>query len=174
MLRFLLVTLAIAVLAPQPARAASPDCAIDHAVYEPIVGEREDEANYVAETVPHRAAVGNQTRFLLVMRNVATGETKRFAFFSPNGYGRLIASLERKRKRGPGAKTDDEQTGPDSTAILFDRELRPLALETLFRPTTRAPAYLILPDLGLSFWYSTLGRSFVPPQGMWRLARCAR
>ncbi|MBK9080969.1 MAG: hypothetical protein IPL88_02270 [Rhizobiales bacterium] len=173
MLRFLLVTLALAVLAPPPARAASPDCAIDNARYEPIAGERDDEANYVAETVPHRAAVGNQTRFLLVMRNVATGETKRFAFFSPNGYGRLLASLEGRRKRGPGAKTDEEQ-GPQSTAIFFDTDLRPLPLDAPFQPGTRAPAYLILPDLGLSFWYSTLGRSFVPPQGMWRLARCAR
>lgn len=162
-MRVILGVLILALLAsPAAATAGRP---LLKAVYEPV--DVVAGAAYSARHV-ERALGANQATYVLRLAESATGRAYDFSFAYANGYG------------GAGvvfAGTPDEpqrkarRFDPGSAILYFDDKL---ALGPDYAdPDKPAPAWLLMPEIGKSFWYWDKGdRKFTPPGGMWRQTRC--
>lgn len=169
MIRTAVFALSLAACLPALAQAV-PECALGKAAYRPVADSGDEEADYRAEMRAATPLAGNMPPLVLVMQRQSTGTRYSFRFHAPNGYGRYTVGLAPGDDKTRRRRKDDAE-GPTSTALFFDAALK--RIEPLFEESARAPAYMLLPDLGLGFWYwPPAGRTFVPPAGLWRLSGC--
>ncbi len=92
-----------------------------------------------------------------------------FAYAFTSGYGStvLIFAGESSKSATYIAKNKD----PRSSIFYFDKDLKTVSPD--LDDKKAAPTYLIMPELGASFWYWEPGlKNFIPPAGMWKLSKC--
>lgn len=156
------VMIAAAMVAPA---AASTDCPLLRAVYAPV--DATEGVAYVARHVA-RKVPRNQAPYVLRLSDAASGRAYDFSFAYANGYGGasiVFAGAPSQPQRKAG------RFDPGSPIIYFREALT--QAETYAAPDKRAPAYLIMPGIGRSFWYWDKGdRKFAPPGGIWKMTRC--
>ena len=113
----------------------------------------------------------NQANYVLQIEEQVRHRSFYFGFAFPNGFARtqltwLGASLA---KSSWNAKAE----GPRSGILYFDAGHK--LVETDPDVARQAPAFLIMPDLAAGFWYRHGDAdTFAPPDGLWRVAGCAR
>ncbi len=167
----------VSLLAPGVSRAQT--CPLLRAVYAPIEDEgfgtiQNYELTHAIKKIPM-----NQAQVVATIRAPANGPAEKmraydFGFTFANGYGgtRMVFSGESaKSAHFKPAKGDDDDGAPGSLIIYFDAGLK--VVEPLTEPDAKAPAYLIMPEIGAKFWYWQDGdRAFVPSGTMWKLKTC--
>jgi len=145
--------------------SATADCPLLKAVYEPV-----DAVAGAVYSVRHvdRKVGANQATYVLRLSETVTGRAYDFSFAYANGYGGASVVFAGPPNE-PQRKT--RRFDPGSAILYFDDKL---ALGPDYAdPDKPAPAWLLMPDIGKSFWYWNKGdRKFVPPAGLWRQARC--
>jgi hypothetical protein len=152
---------ALVLMVPAAPAAATTDCPLLKAVYEPV--DAVAGAAYSARHVDRKVGA-NQATYVLRLSEAVAGRAYDFSFAYANGYG------------GGGvvfAGTPDEpqrkarRFDPGSAILYFDEKL---ALGPDYAdPDKPAPAWLLMPEIGKTFWYWDKGdRKFTPPGGMWR------
>lgn len=147
------------------AAAAAADCPLLKAVYEPV-----DQPEGAAYAIRHvaRDVGANQARYVLRIHDEKRARAYDFSFAYANGYGGASVVFAGEADK-PRPKLRDRD--PGSAILYFDAKLA--QAPTYADPDAPAPAYLLLPEIGRSFWYWDKGdRTFVPPAGMWRQAKC--
>jgi len=162
-MRVILGVLILALLAsPAAATAGRP---LLKAVYEPV--DVVAGAAYSARHV-ERALGANQATYVLRLSETVAGRAYDFSFAYANGYGGagvVFAGTPDKPQRK--ARRFD----PGSAILYFDDKLA--RGPDYADPDKPAPAWLLMPEIGKSFWYWDKGdRKFTPPGGMWRQTRC--
>jgi hypothetical protein len=169
-----LVTSILAIVTSASTVAA---CPITRATYVPVSPDTVGvKANYEITHRPRKDETG-QGRNIMTLRDALSQKSFDYSYAFTNGYGRtaLVFLGETGKPLEEAGKPEGEATdafdGPGSHILFFDQRLRTVNPEG--DETKAAPAYLIAPELGVNFWYWAKGdRKFVPPPGLWRLAKC--
>jgi hypothetical protein len=170
---FVLALLALTALSV-PVDAAA-HCPLLKAVYAPVDADNDMSASagehnsYRARHVAgHREF--NQASYVLRITEERQKIHYNFGFAYPSGYGGIaLIFLGSNLPRSPYRR---KPTDPESSIFYFGKDLKPV---TPGENPEVAPAMLIMPELGSSFWYWVPGnRTFVPPAGMWTRISCDR
>ena len=140
-------------------------CPLLRAVYEPV-----DAAPGAAYTARHvaRKLESNQATYVLRLSDDRAARAYDFSFAYANGYGgaSLVFAGAADAPQRKARRSD-----PGSAIVYFEPSLA--QAPAYADPDERAPAWLMMPDIGRSFWYWDKGdRTFVPPGGLWRQTRC--
>lgn len=160
-------------LAAEPALAL--DCPLVGAVYTALDADDDMSADVGVPNsweITHEAREGGPSDRPWVVR-VAENRQKLFAEFAvahPPGFGGSHVFMVRPPKpTGKRLPTD----APSATLYYFGDDLR--RIDPAGEGEAKAPPYLQLPGLSRSFWdWKRDGRSFVPPDGIWKLTACRR
>lgn len=161
-MRAILAALVLTVLA-SPAAAA--ECPLLKAVYEPV--DAVAGAAYSARHVDRKVGA-NQATYVLRLSETVAARAYDFSFAYANGYGGASVVFA-----GPPSKPQQKarEFDPGSAIFYFDEKLG--QAPTYADPEKPAPPWLLMPEIGRSFWYWSKGdRKFVPPGGMWKMTRC--
>ena len=162
---------ALPLLAAAPAKAL--DCTLLKSIYAPIDADDDMSADsgkqndYALTFAPSHGEI-NQATFVMRIAEAKQKLAYEFAFAFPNGYGGTALVF----LGAPGQKKfKDARDDPGSKIMYFGADLKRVQPEgDVDGP---APAYLVMPGLGQSFWYWSKGeRKFVPPDGLWKLTGC--
>ena len=162
---------ALPLLAAAPAKAL--DCTLLKSTYTPLDADDDFSADsgkqndYSLTFAPKRGEV-NLESYLLRITEAKQKIAYDFAFAYPNGYGGTALVFA----GAPGGKKfKDARDDPGSKVLYFGEDLKRVLPEG--DDGGKAPAFLIMPGLGQSFWYWSKGeRKFVPPDGLWKLTGC--
>ncbi len=160
----------VALLGAAESRAA---CVIERAVYKPLGGYGQMQPNQYELLHTVKKIEVNQSGLVLIIRNNALKAAHEFGFAFSNGYGRnhLIYSGPDKYKEDKEGDASDDAYGPGSPILYFNTQLK--SAEAPIKPGEAAPEYLIMPEIGVKFWYMGKdGRKFIPSDGMWKLSAC--
>jgi hypothetical protein len=154
-----------------PAQAS--DCDLFKAVYAPLdpqddmSAEAGKQRRYSAQHIKMRLRF-NQAQFAFRLKEDEQKASFDFGFAFANGYGGT--SLVFAGPTGRTSKHQMKEDDPSSSIMYFDDNLKQSMPD--WEKGGKAPRYLIMPGIGSSFWYSGLGRDFVPPAGMWKVTHC--
>jgi hypothetical protein len=160
------------------AAAASPafaaGCKIERAIYKPVGGYAQNEiGRYQLVHAAKRIEV-NQSNLVAIISHSGLKRAHEFGFAFSNGYGRthlLYSGPDKYDKGEADGASDDDASRPGSPIMYFDARMR--VVEAPVKAGAVAPEYLIMPEIGLKFWYGGKDdRKFVPPDGLWKLAAC--
>lgn len=151
------------------APALAIECEIGRAVYGPIGASDEpaDEGYRLVHT--DRPALRRQSRLSVTLSHRALGQSHDFTYAFSNGYGRTsLVYAGPTGARLPARLTDQS---PGSPIMFFDADMKLApAPQSL---SDKAPGWLIMPEMGLRFWYGgDQARKFIPPDGLWKLTAC--
>lgn len=165
--------LAAFALAGAPGLAAAAECTLGAATYRPV-----DGGDATIRFVPQEHSA--YTDYAMQLAFPATGKSYAFSFTFSNGYSRQYALLELPEEAANGEPAEGEEMDPEaeemeapdlpsSPILFFDKTLARVEETSIAGP---APAYLILPDLGVNLWYGAPDgdRDNIPPEGLWRAA----
>ena len=164
-----------ALAAPLPASTArADDCPLLKAVYAPLDPEDDMSASAGEQNtyrLRHVEGRREHSDSSYVMR--LTEEKQKigynFGFVHLDGYGGI--ALIFLGSGLPRAPYQIKSADPQSRIMYFGSDLK--AVEPDRENPGAAPAYLIMPQIGNSFWYWTPGkRKFVPPPGLWKIVSC--
>ena len=171
-----------AVLPPlaQAAPFHAGECPLPQAIYTPV--EDDSFGQYTGYELQHsrKKLRANQSHMVVTIRapQQKDGKPARsydFGFAFSNGYGRtsLVFAGESAKSATYRPPKNDEDDGPGSHIQYFDAELKEAAPHD--GKYESSPAYLIMPEIGLNFWYWQGGdRTFVPSGGMWKRTACRK
>lgn len=155
-----------------PTSAVAADCAIERAVYRPLGGRNPDAEKTFELTHSARRIPANQSQLVATIRDTATKRFHYFGFAFSNGYGRthlVYAGPDKSGGKPDGGEVNTD--GPGSPVVYFDAKLG--MVDAPVKAGEPAPDYLIMPEIGLNFWYSgPSDHSFIPPDGLWKRAAC--
>jgi len=159
------------VLVP-PALAAG--CTIERAIYKPVGGFGQNETGRYELVHAAKRIESNQSNLVAIIRHSGLKRAHEFGFAFSNGYGRSHLLYSGPDKYGKGeadTASDDDASGPGSPIMYFDARMK--VVEAPVKAGAPAPQFLIMPEIGLKFWYDGKGdRKFVPPDGLWKLSAC--
>lgn len=173
--------LALMALASPVAPAMAVDCPFDRAVYAPIEDEGFGTITDYEMTHSLKTIQANQSRYVATIRAPANGPAAKmrsydFGFAFSNGYGRtsiVFAGESAKSATFKPGKGEDYDSYPSSPILYFDENLVTVPAAAADKDSPTAPAYLLMPDIGSSFWYwQKSDRAFVPPGTMWKFKTC--
>lgn len=157
-----------------PARAA--DCPLDRAVYTPLDADDDwgaEEGKTNVWEIVHVRRTGGPSDRPWVLR-LSEGRQKlaaEFAVSHPPGFGQAHVFMTRPPGGAEGTRFE-AKGAPSAILYYFGEDLRRLDPDA--ESAAKAPPYVQLPGLSKAFWdWKRDGRRFVPPDGMWKLARCA-
>lgn len=154
--------------------AQAAECAVAKAVYRPAGGYSQNEAARYELVHEAKKIDVNMSDLVVTIRNTATKRAHEFGFAFSNGYGRthlLYAGPDKYGSEGKDNDASGDDEGPGSTIMYFDAQMK--VVEAPTKASARAPQFLLMPEIGVKFWYGGKDdRKFVPPDGMWRLAGC--
>lgn len=170
-----LVLLAALAASPYVAAASAEECPLLKAIYAPVDPEDDMSASAGEQnTYRVRHLEGKRehsdSSYVLYMTEEKQKIDYNFGFAHLDGYGGI--ALVFLGSKLPRAVYKMKPTDPQSHIFYFGRDMKALRPD----PETpgAAPAYLMMPQIGNSFWYWTPGkRKFVPPPGMWKIISCA-
>lgn len=156
------------------------DCPLAQAIYAPI--EDDSYGQYTGYELQHsrKKLWVNQSHMVATIRapHQKDGKPARsydFGFAFSNGYGRtsIVFSGESAKSAAYRPPKNDDDYGPGSHIQYFDAEMKEVAPHDGKYET--APLWLIMPEIGLNFWYWQGGdRTFVPSSGMWKRVACRK
>jgi hypothetical protein len=173
------VCLGLFALLASGAPARAEECPLLRAVYAPIEDEGFGAIQNYEMTHGVKKIPANQAQVVATIRAPADGPPAKmrsydFGFAFTNGYGgtHIVYSGESaKSAHYKPDKGEDYDSGPGSLIIYFDADLK--VVEPLTDAKSKAPTYLIMPEIGSTFWYWQKGdRAFVPSGTMWKLKTC--
>jgi len=173
--------LAMMALASPLAPAMAVDCPFVRAVYAPVEDEEFGTITDYEMTHSLKTIQANQSRYVATIRAPAKGPAAKmrsydFGFAFSNGYGRtslVFAGESAKSAQFKPSKGEDYDAYPSSPILYFDEEMKTLSAAAAPEDKPTAPAYLLMPDIGSSFWYwQKSDRAFVPPGTMWKFKTC--
>lgn len=167
-----IVALAALLALATPALAQAKTCPIEKAVYRLKGFEKTASLRFVKDP-----AMARQTQLSGVLSSNVTGRTYKFYIAVSNGYSThyLIDANHPKSQTDDDDKGDVNDETPSYAFYSFDSALRVMNLPN---PGERAPAYVFIPDIGASLWYSEMGpdqktREAIETQ-MWQRAECVK
>ena len=127
-------------------------------------GHRDYEITHVTHKIAH-----NQSDIVLRISEKQQKLSYDFGYAFTLGYGSTVLIFA-----GASAKSatyEAKNKDPHSSIFYFDKDLKTVSADK--NDTKEAPVYLIMPELGASFWYWEPGlKNFIPPTGMWKLSGC--
>lgn len=159
---------ALLILLSGPALA----CPITNAVYRPVEPGAHGTATGYELVHAVKSLPANQSDLVVTIRAAGGGGVSHdFGFAFSNGYGRThLVYAGRTAESATFDPGEDRDGWPGSPILYFDAGLRAVSVTNRL---AAAPEYLIMPEIGLTFWYWANGdRTFVPPGGMWKRVRC--
>jgi hypothetical protein len=125
---------------------------------------RDYEITHISKKIAH-----NQSDIVLRISEKQQKLSYDFGYAFTLGYGSTVLIFA-----GASAKSayyEAKNKDPHSTIFYFDKDLKTVSPEK--DDTKEAPVYLIMPELGASFWYWEPGlKNFIPPAGMWKQSGC--
>ncbi len=165
--------LCVAFASSGPQAAHALECDLFKASYTPLDPEDDMSAEagtqnrYSAKHVKKRLRF-NQAPFAFRISEANQKVSYDFGFAFANGYGGTSLVFAGASDRTTGHKMNDSD--PSSAIMYFDEKLKQVRPDWATGGT--APQYLVMPNIGLAFWYWGPSRNFVPPAGMWKLTSC--
>jgi hypothetical protein len=172
-IRMRLTVSAIATLSlmAQAAAAAPAACPIEKTVYRLNGYEKSATLRFVDDP-----ALARQTHLSALIHSTITGKTYRYTLAVSNGYSNhyLVDASGVKPKDNDEAPETREDT-PTFSFFSFDKRLRKIDLPDRRK---QGPAYVFIPDLGTSLWYSEIApdqktREAIETE-MWKRAECVK
>lgn len=156
--------------------AAALDCPLDRAVYTPIDadddwGAEEGKPNSWELTHPRRAGTESDRPWLLRLTENRQKLAAEFAVAHPPGFGATHVFMVTPPGAVPKGRRFEAKGAPSGGLYYFAEDLKRIDPDGEGAP--KAPPFVQLPGLSKAFWdWKRDGRSFVPPDGMWKLTAC--
>lgn len=144
------------VLGPPMPAVAGEDCPVERAVYDLHLGTEEPhELTIMAGFVPARGRASAASDLYLWVETVQ----RRYWFVVNISMGYSVVYIEpvtdptRADAERDGPRKIEAADGPPrtSTLLMFDAEVLPVDVPSVGDP---APAWFLVPDLGLALWYA--------------------
>jgi hypothetical protein len=167
---------ALVALIATTSSAIAAGCTIERAVYKPAGGFGQNEVAQYELVHAAKRIESNQSNLVAIIRHSGLKRAHEFGFAFSNGYGRthlLYSGTDKYAKGDADGARDEDASVPGSPIMYFDARMR--VVETPVKAGGPAPQYLIMPEIGLKFWYGGKDdRKFVPPDGLWKLSACRK
>ena len=165
MKRALLTLFVIALAGP----VCAQECPIGRAVYGPVGAAGELVPTAYELTHGDRQELRRQSNLSVTIRNTEISRAYDFTYAFSNGYGRT--HLVYAGRSGETRRQKSEQGTPGSPILFFDEQIK--TVQPVYAMKDKAPAYLLMPEMGVTFWYGgDSDRKFVPPDGLWTIVSC--
>jgi hypothetical protein len=162
-----------------PAAGLAADCSFEKAVYSPIENDSYSVIENYEMTHTHKKGRNAKGKLVATIQGIAGASSVKnkayeFAYVFQQGYARtrLVLAVQ-KSMNASSDPANDDQTGvrPGSSITFFDHELK--EVDPFSGDIHPSPAFLIMPDIAIRFWYWGGGdRQFVPSGGIWKRVRC--